>query len=250
MPSTSIDPTDGASIEWANPEPTPTGNPGPPNRSKAPREPSAAVEELLARSDTFTIGHEDDTGATRRWWLPAAAAVTIAALLGMTALATLDSGGNNTTGVQAAAPALDAAPTTSAAPTVVSTATPAPTVPPAPTAPPVPTATAAPAEALVAELTVQPSVVAEPGTYEFDVTGTGWEELPIFVLACDVEIHPDQPIHQSSCDLSALTPVLSTDPDGTWTATVSFAVPAEGLAIAAGDPIVGGVSATALVTIK
>lgn len=108
-----------------------------------------------------------------------------------------------------------------------------------------------PTDAPAATITVTPSVVPSPGEYELTVTGSEWLTTELFVLACEPEFHElaaEAPPAGDLCDLSLLSPA-SPDADGNWTVTISFDVPAEGIAIAAGDPT-GVQVASALVTVS
>lgn len=81
-------------------------------------------------------------------------------------------------------------------------------------------------------LSVEPSSVDAPGETEFTITGSGWTAAPpIFVLPCPVV---DGEADSDNCDVGNLTPATPDD-DGNFEVTATYDVPAEGIAIAAGD---------------
>lgn len=82
---------------------------------------------------------------------------------------------------------------------------------------------------------VSPSQVATPGTYEFLVTGEGWTTRP-FVLPCDrrTRVSGGSLDPFETCDAANLTE--ATPIDGFFEVAIVVTVPAEGLAVAAGDP--------------
>ncbi len=84
-------------------------------------------------------------------------------------------------------------------------------------------------------LTVEPATVDAAGEQEFTVTGEGWTATPpIFVLPCTIPESGDAAdIDVASCDTGNLTP--GQPEDGSFTVTVTYDVPAEGMAIVAGD---------------
>jgi hypothetical protein len=84
-------------------------------------------------------------------------------------------------------------------------------------------------------ITVEPATVDTADEHEFTITGTGWSATtPIFVLPCAFpETGSAGDIDADTCDATNLTP--ATAEDGLFTVTVTFDVPAEGIAIAAGD---------------
>ncbi len=85
-------------------------------------------------------------------------------------------------------------------------------------------------------ITVEPMTVEAPGEQEFTVTGSGWTAAPpIFVLPCEAPESGDAAdIDTATCDTSNLTPATP-DADGNFEVTVTYDVPAEGIAIGAGD---------------
>lgn len=95
-------------------------------------------------------------------------------------------------------------------------------------------------------ITADPASLDAPGEVEFTITGENFAPTPGFLLPCFGAEGDVLALTESDpteiCDLSALIPYAPAD-DGTWTATATWDVPAEGLVIAAGDA--GGANSAA-----
>ena len=100
-------------------------------------------------------------------------------------------------------------------------------------------AMAAPAAAQ--SISADPGSVAEAGTHDFTVSGSGFSDAG-FLLPCPGANGDPAAIAEDSCDLTNLTPYDA----GDWSVDVTYDVPAEGLVLVAGNAAQTESSATVI----
>ena len=81
-------------------------------------------------------------------------------------------------------------------------------------------------------ITAEPSTVEAAGEHSFVITGDGWTVPVVYLLPCAAPSVGSE-VDNDTCDTSDFTPVSPTD--GSFTVTVTFDIPEEGLGIGAGD---------------
>jgi len=102
-------------------------------------------------------------------------------------------------------------------------------------------------------ITVNPPAVPAEGSYEVTINGTDFPgvALPVLVLLCAV---PDSgsaaDVSAASCDASnPFAYTIGDVTDGVFSASFTFDIPAEGLAIYATEAAEGGANASAIIAI-
>ncbi len=92
---------------------------------------------------------------------------------------------------------------------------------------------AAPAGAQGPSLNATPGSIEAPGSLSLTVTGSNFTDDG-FLLPCPGADGDPAKMGADSCDTAALTP-YTTGSDGSWSASVTYDIPAEGLVIVAGN---------------